>query len=316
MLVATSFSPLLEDTLAFGCTYSFFRPAMLKKYVTDGLIRDSLYWVGDSAVYPKQIFRFYPQLCASYFTRFDSLPARVLAEKNMVARLKYNDTINTESPENYYHYHPPVALVRSVGEGEVILVSTPLLFTNYGMLDRHNATYLFRLLTSLQGLPVVRTEAYNRHAEEQQTPLRYLLSQPPLRWAVYLTMLAILLFMVFTARRKQRIIPVMQRPDNKSLEFIELIGTLYCQKKDHANLVHKKYIYFAEELRRSIQVDVEDVGEDKRNFERIASKTGMEVDKLAHFFREIRPVIYGGRTISSEEMKHYIDKMNEIINHI
>lgn len=41
------------------------------------------------------------------------------------------------------------------------------------------------------------------------------------------------------------------------MEFTELIGTLYFQKKDHADLVHKKYIYFAEELRREIQVDVE-----------------------------------------------------------
>lgn len=316
MLVATSYTPLLEDTLVFNCSYSFFRPAMLKEYVTDGAVRDSLYWVGDSAVYPPQMFRFYPHLCASHFIRFDSLPARVLAEKNKVAQLKPYDTIGTVSPENYRRYHPPVAIVRQVGEGEVILVSTPLLFTNYGMLDRNNATYLFRLLTQLKGLPMVRTEAYTGHAEVQRTPLRYFLSQPPLRWAIYLSMLAILLFLFFTARRRQRVIPVIQQPANKSLEFIKLIGTLYYQKRNHADLVHKKYIYFAEELRRSIQVDVEEIGEDERNFKRIADKTGMDVEELGRFFREVRPVIYGGRTISSEEMKYYIDKMKEIINHI
>ena len=109
------------------------------------------------------------------------------------------------------------------------------------------------------------------------SPFRYFLSQPPLRWALYLSMVSILLFMIFTARRKQRAIPVIREPENKSLEFTKLIGTLYYQKHDHANLVHKKFTYFAEVLRREIQVDVEEVADDERSFHRIAQKTGMSV---------------------------------------
>ena len=95
-----------------------------------------------------------------------------------------------------------------------------------------------------------------------------------------------------------------------------MIGTLYYQKNDHANLVHKKLTYFAEVLRREIQVDVEEVADDERSFHRIAQKTGMEVEEIGRLIREIRPVIYGGRVLSGEEMKGFIDKMNEIINHI
>lgn len=314
MLVASLFSGYVEDTLKFHCTYSYYNALALKKYVAGLKARDSIYWVGDSTVYSKQLFRVYPQLCGSYFTKYDSLPVRILSEKDYSGHVEYE--IADSSRNVYQRYHPPVAMVRSVGKGEIILVSTPLLFTNYGMLDGDNAVYLFRVLTSLKGLPVVRTQAYTGHAEMEQSPLRYLLSQPPLRWAVYLAMLAILLFMLFTARRRQRAIPVMQAPANKSLEFVKLIGTLYFQKKDHADLVHKKFTYLAEELRRTIQVDVEEVREDKQNFRRIAEKTGMDVEELAGFFREVRPILYGGRTLTGEEMKHYIDKMNEIINHI
>ena len=42
----------------------------------------------------------------------------------------------------------------------------------------------------------------------------------------------------------------------------------------------------------------------------------MDVEVIGKFIREIRPVIYGGRTLSAEEMKRFIDKMNEIMNHI
>ena len=207
---------------------------------------------------------------------------------------------------------------RFLGErGEVILASTPLLFTNYGVLDGKNAAYLFRILSQMGGFPIVRTEGYMKEtAQVQMSPFRYFLSQPPLRWALYLSMVSILLFMIFTARRKQRAIPVIREPENKSLEFAELIGTLYYQKKDHADLVRKKYLYFAEELRREIQVDVEEVAEDERSFGRIARKTGMEAGEIAAFIREVRPVVYGGRSISEKEMKRLVDKMNEIINHI
>ena len=126
---------------------------------------------------------------------------------------------------------PPVALSRPVGSGEIVLVTTPLLFTNYGMLDGDNAAYLFRLLSHLKGLPVVRTEAYGVGAQVEVSPFRYFLSQRPLRWALYLTMLVLVLFMVFTARRRQRAIPVIREPANRNLEFAELIGTLYYQRR-------------------------------------------------------------------------------------
>ena len=122
--------------------------------------------------------------------------------------------------------------------------------------------------------------------------------------------------MLFTARRRQRAIPVIRKPENKSLEFTELIGTLYFQKKDHGDLVRKKYMYFAEELRREIQVDIEEVADDERSFSRIALKTGMNEEEIGVFIRTVRPVIYGGCDISVEQMKRYIDKMNEIISHI
>ncbi|MDY5353056.1 MAG: DUF4350 domain-containing protein [Bacteroides pyogenes] len=211
----------------------------------------------------------------------------------------------------------PVAFAQPWGKGEIILVSTPLVFTNYGVLDGENVNYIFRLLSQMGDVPVIRLESYLKEtAQEQQSPFRYFLSRQPLRWALYLTVAGIVLFMLFTARRRQRAIPVIEEPANRSLEFTQLIGTLYCQRKSHADLVQKKFVYFAEVLRREIQADVEDVAEDERTFGRIALKTGMDAAEIAAFIRELRPVIYGGRDITVEDMKKYIDKMNEIIEHI
>ena len=38
----------------------------------------------------------------------------------------------------------------------------------------------------------------------------------------------------------------------------------------------------------------------------------MEAGEIAAFIREVRPVVYGGRSISEKEMKRLVDKMNEI----
>lgn len=275
-----------------------FQSVGFEKYATALLSKDSLCWVGDSAVYPQQTFCFYPQLCQSYFFA-DSISCKVLAEKLLLEKL----------------------LIRLpcqfLGErGKLYWLPLPC-FYELWCAGWEECGLSFRILSQMGGFSIVRTEGYMKEtAQAQMSPFRYFLSQPPLRWALYLSMVSILLFMIFTARRKQRAIPVIREPENKSLEFAELIGTLYYQKKDHADLVRKKYLYFAEELRREMQVDVEEVAEDERSFGRIARKTGMEAGEIAAFIREVRPVVYGGRSISEEEMKRLIDKMNEIINHI
>ena len=131
-----------------------------------------------------------------------------------------------------------VALSYPIGKGEIILVTTPLLMTNYGILE--NPPYVHRLMNRLKDLPVIRTEAYmpNVNASED-SPFRELLERPPLRWALYLTLLGILLLMGFTARRRQRVIPVDEPPRNYQLDFIRRIGTLQYQRTKHDRIWKK-----------------------------------------------------------------------------
>lgn len=315
MLVGDFFGQYLEDTLGINSYSGYFSPMMLRKYAAAFKKKDSIHWIGDSAVYPHQTFYFYHQFCLSYFWG-DSLPDKILAQKTVLSD-ELRSQIGVDSLYKDSLANVTVAMSRPWKKGEIILVSTPLLFTNYGILDGKNATYIFRLLSQMGDLPILRTEGYMKEtAQEQQSPFRYFLSRQPLRWALYLMFITITLFMIFTAKRRQRTIPVVREPENKSLEFTELIGTLYHQRKDYADLVRKKFTYFAEELRREIQVDVEEVTEDERSFDRIARKTGMDQKEIAAFIREVRPVIYGGHDLSVEQMKRYIDKMNEIIDHL
>ena len=333
ILAATAFS--LSDTLGYDMTYTWFRPSELKKAVSEFNRRDTLYWLPDSVCsYPEAKFGFYSHLCNVYFTKYDSLSIPLVRRECSAASrtgdsitLSLNDEIRKALKDSLPQSQDsarlavnlpcgPVAIRRPVGKGEIILISTPLLFTNYGMLDGNNAAYIFRLLSLAKDLPLYRTEAYTKAEYEQQSPFRYFLSQTALRWGLYLTMFTILLFMIFTARRRQRPIPVIRQPENKTLEFTELIGTLYFQKKEHGDLVRKKFTYFAEALRREIQIDVEDDSNDTLLCRKIAGKTGLEEAKIAKLFAGFRPIVRGEREALEQEMKDYIDGMNEILNRI
>lgn len=307
MLVSTNFPQLLEDTLHFYCTYSHFTSVAFQEYLVHNYFRrDTLRWMEDDC-YASHSYQVYPPFLVSCLRSKDSLSCGKdsLQMRPLAVKTSTGDVLAMACPW---------------GKGEIILVSTPLLFTNYGVTDGNTVHYLFRLLSQMGDLPIVRSEGYTRDtAQKQLSPFRYLLSHPPLRWALYLSMLTIVLFMCFTARRRQRAIPVVEAPKNRSLEFIELIGTLYFQRGNRADLVRKKYQFLTEELRREMYVDVEQLeagmnGEGRKTevMEKIACRTGWSVDELAAFWRELWSVVQGSREVEVNEMKRLIDKMNEL----
>ena len=212
-----------------------------------------------------------------------------------------------------------MAVERQFGKGRIILASCPLLFTNYGILAPRATFFVHRMLSLVGDRPVVRTTAYMRTSTQEaeaSSPFRYFLSQSPLRWALWLTCLLIVVFMVFTARRRQRVIPVVDKMPDKSLEFVKLIGTLYYQQNNPTDLVRKKYQYFAEELRRRLFVDVSDVDNDDRVFSLLSRQSGVSYEKVAMLIHALRDIQNRVSEVETAQMRRLIDGMNEILNNI
>ncbi|NDW12286.1 DUF4350 domain-containing protein [Bacteroides sp. 214] len=318
MLVASSFPQSMKDTMDFYVDWGTGNHSLtsLKRYAMQDASRDTLYWYADS-LYEGRSFTAFPHLTPNYFAIGDTSrldPLVIKFHYNKEKEEEEDDELEEDS--TYTYWIPFTAATYPVGKGEVCLVSTPLLFTNYGMLDGDNADYLFRLLSRLADLPVERTEAYFDNPYEDQSPFRYFLSQRPLRWGLYGALLLVLLFMIFTARRKQRVIPIMSKPGNPSVAFTELIASLYYQRKDHVGLLRKKYLYFAETLRRAVQIDIDDGSDARTLAHKLAQKTGMEALRLERTLIAIQSVLQENRSITEEQLKKYIDKINEIINRI
>ena len=206
----------------------------------------------------------------------------------------------------------PLALRAFLGKGEIFLVSTPLMFTNYGVLDGNNASYIFRLLSCMKGKPLIRVEAYGAHGDKPKTPLRYILSEPPLRWAIYFTIILLISFMVFAAKRRQRIIPVVSSPPNKSIEFMQLISNLYYQKHNNAEILKMKHTYFCTELKSLIGIDLQENIPDKQDYKRLVEKTGIEMDYINGLLKNIQMALYLSE-VDDIHLKQQIDGMNYIL---
>lgn len=316
-------------------TYFSLRGILSGLKAHDNDMYDTIYWNNRETMYAAQSYRmFYNMVGGTLFV--DSVPkVKRLAYTLSTAGYDYRhdslyvgdftsfDTIVDEKErieriDTFAIKKVPTAVSVPYGKGEVIFVSSPLLFTNYGMLEGNTSVYIFRLMSYLADLPVYRTEAYvktDAMLVAEQSPFREFIKRPPLRWALYLALLGVVLFMIFTARRRQRVIPIMSKPANRSLEFIQLIGTLYYQRKDHVDLVRKKFKLFAEELRKTAGVDISDVNTDDREYLLLAEKTGMNSDRLKKVIRQIRLVLHSEGNISVEEMRSLIDAMDTIVRH-
>lgn len=186
----------------------------------------------------------------------------------------------------------PVAISFRIDKGEIILVSAPLLFTNYMTVSGNGSVVQGRLMDRLKHHSVIRSESFmSGTAMTESSPFYVFLKQPPLRWALYLALLGILLFCCFTSRRRQRVVPVIEKPQNRNVEFVQLIGTLYWQEHDNTGLLAKKLAYTKDEIRRqNVRVSPDD----------------------QYLIDRITQTVDGQFVVTDQELKAYVKELNRI----
>lgn len=145
---------------------------------------------------------------------------------------------------------------KQFGKGNIFFCCQPLAFTNYNVVTANNADYIAGAFSYLPNNPIVWDEYYKpirllRHS----SPLKYLLTHPPLKLAFYLLLFCLIFLLIFQGKRQQRIVPVIQPLRNTSLDFIQTLGSLYYTKKNHRDIADKKFRYFKEFIRNKYHIE-------------------------------------------------------------
>lgn len=168
------------------------------------------------------------------------------------------------------------------GNGGFYLHTCPLIFTNYNMLRGDNHQYIASALSYLPQRKTIWDEYYKKGRKEANNPMRFVLQHDSLKYAWWLFLVGVGLFMFFRAKRTQRIVPIMKLPQNTTLDFTRTIGQLYYQRRDDADLANKKIIYFLEHIRTTFYMNTNQL--DKEFIELLAAKSGYEINKLKRIF--------------------------------
>lgn len=215
-------------------------------------------------------------------------------------------------------FHDVLALSTNIGKGKLIVTSMPHLFSNYGILDHDMRELGLRILSQAGNRPIVRIDdsmhlSNDLEEGKSQSPLRYLLANPPLRWALYIILLTTLCFFIFTARRRQRVIPVINPPANQSMQMVQHIGSLYYHRHDNADLMQKKYQFFTEQLRRQVMVDIDDDDHLDSEVVTLSQLTGAKPDEMRKTIAQLHAALKAEK-LSNQQLRYYVNLMNDILN--
>lgn len=286
-----------------------YRSSLSKEALSDSTSCDTINWHSDDKFAPATY------LINSVFCQDElvlSGPFRTLATLNEFGTSYYNDVYDVYNESTTI----TVAGIRNYGKGKVIVVCMPLIFTNYGILNDDIRPFALRVLSECGDLPVVRYDQTLMSHDagdnmDSESPLRYLLSNRPLRWAFYLALATLVAFVLFSARRRQRVIPVIHSPVNHMMDFVKRIGGIYYQRHDNVDLLIKKYASFSSDVRTQAMIDIDDYDHIEDELQSLSNRTGIP-------FKELQKQIYdvwnatNADSISDERLRQLIDVMNNI----
>lgn len=146
------------------------------------------------------------------------------------------------------------------GKGYFYLNTMPQAFTNYYMLN-NNQQYVANSFSYLKQQTVLWDNYEKAGRVVINSPMRFILNQQALKWAYYLIISGLLIFVIFKAKREQRIIPIINPLSNTSVDFAKTIGGLYYQHRDYTNLITKKINYFLEFVRSHYYINTNSIND-------------------------------------------------------
>ncbi|MFC3160528.1 hypothetical protein ACFOEQ_20510 [Chryseobacterium arachidis] len=194
------------------------------------------------------------------------------------------------------------------GEGTIYVHCEPLFITNYYLLKKGNTKYaqdIFSYLDNKETLWFVESSS-----KSSQFFLRFILSNPALKYAWWVLLGGLLLFIFFNVKRKQRIVPIIEPLKNTSVDFVKSIGNLYLQEGDFHDMMAKKAQYFLNKVRVDLLIDTQNLDEE------FAKKLQLKTGKPMEMIHEAIGFIKKAQDPYANVMKEDLARMNKLLDEI
>lgn len=239
-------------------------------------------------IHPELILKIKPVIQLKFLEAYIPMQAGYFSEdffKNQSLNILDYDyyqigNLELSNNEKYTNY-----IKIKVGEGWLHLYSSPLVFTNYYLSKKEVFDYAQKVFLHLEPGNIywhVNTYASEGATDNQiaksESPFEVLLSFRSFRYAWYSFFGALILFSIFSFKRKQRSIPVLEKNKNTSIEFAQTITKLYLADGNHKNIAEQKFRYFFNFVRTKFGINLKNINEDDKK--RLAYLSKMPIEKL------------------------------------
>ncbi len=194
-------------------------------------------------------------------------------------------------------------------KGTFFIHTAPITFTNLFLLYNNNRQYFEKLMSLLpkDAKKIVWDDYYlqhyyNNNPQQSQGLLSVILKYDNFKWAFWITLLLLSVYLVTEVKRRQRIIPEYAKPKNESLAFVTTIGKLYYEKGDHKNLADKLTQYFLDHVRNDYKLSTTEIN---NSFEQqLAAKSGKDINEIKAII-EMTHTITLSHAITQKQLMDY-----------
>ncbi|MBK0368764.1 DUF4350 domain-containing protein [Flavobacterium agrisoli] len=194
--------------------------------------------------------------------------------------------------------------------GQFILHLQPAAFTNFHLLKNNHYQYAEKVVSYIPEGNLYWFLKSNPEEAISNSPLRYVLSQPSLKWAWYFSLIGIIIFMFFNAKRKQRVVPIISPLTNSTVDFTKTIGNLYYQEGDHDNIIEKKIIYFLEKIRNQYLIDTQKLDDDfVQKLHQKSGKSESDIQAVISLITQFRKKNHGSVESDLIKINNAIEKI-------
>lgn len=173
------------------------------------------------------------------------------------------------------------------GKGNLYIHTNPIAFTNYYMRMPDKAGYAADVFSHLNGKTIIWDE-FSRSQftslETESNPLALIMQHKSLKYAWWLMLGTAILYTVFTAKRKQRIVPVREEKINTSLEYVKMVSALHFENGNNKDIALKKMKYFLYFIRA--KYGIYSAQFTPEHFKRLAEKSQIDLNHIESIFNE------------------------------
>ncbi|MHC5202209.1 hypothetical protein [Myroides sp. LJL119] len=208
----------------------------------------------------------------------------------------------------------PNLILVPLKQGQLILGLNPIAFTNYFLLQSNNHLYAQSVLSYLPNQTTYffikpdKLSSQNQHNSD--SIMRFVFANPALKWAWRLFLLTFFLFALFTAKRKQKIIPIISPLRNNSVDFVKTISNLYIQNKDYTDIMQKSIFYTLEKIRTKYYIQTQELNQDF--VEQLAKKSLKNIQDIQNFTNFVNQ-FYQNKQTGNKELLLELNKLTQQI---